>query len=210
MVEIIVVMFLMTLVLAGLATFMVDASRSIFWSVNKTKISTDVRLFTLRINNETLGANVGYVYPNYKPTSRDKKSDRQETGQSGDCLVLIHKKPHPDHDDPQHYTEIVVYYRDADSVGMSPVYRVSKTFDPPIEIDTSPGDDHFEAFLSTHFLSHSAADAEIVVELSKGLADGQLFRNIGNGTFVINGEILHGNKVKEITNTYNLTISPRG
>lgn len=210
LVEIIVVMFLMTLVLGGLTTFMVDASRSMFWSVNKTKISTDVRLFTLRITKEALDANVGYVYQNYKLNNRDEISDRRQSGVSGDCLVLVHTDPHPDIDDPKHYNRIVVYYREADEDGMSPVYRIAKSFDPPVSIDTDSGVDHFEKFLNTHFLSHSPVDSDIVVELSRGLADGRLFRNIGNNSFVINGEILHGNQVQEVTNTYNLTISPRG
>ncbi|MFP4261193.1 MAG: PilW family protein [Opitutales bacterium] len=210
LVEIIVTMTILTIVMAGLATFMVDSARGMFWSVNKAKISKDIRLFTLRITKETLGANVGYVYPNYQLANRDDISDRRQSGTSGDCLVLIHTDPYPTINDPKHYNRIVIYYREADEDGVSPVYRVEKTFDPPLPIDTTAGVDHFESFLATHFLSHSPADSEVVLELARGLADGRLFRNVGNNSFVINGEIIHGNEIKEVTNTYNLTISPRG
>lgn len=205
-----IAMTLLSLVLAGLAAFLVEASRGMFWSVNKTKVSTDVRLFTMRITQETLGANVGYVYPNYSMESRNEASDRRQSGESGDCLVLVHTDPYPDIHDPKHYNKIVVYYRQADASGVGPVFRIEKTFDPPVPIDASTGVNHFEGFLNTHFLTHSWADSDIVLELSRGLANGRLFRNMGNNSFVINGEILHGNEVKEVTNTYNLTISPRG
>jgi prepilin-type N-terminal cleavage/methylation domain-containing protein len=209
--EILVVTTLFVIISTGLATFMVDMTRGTFWVSKKALISNDVRNFTLRVSKETLGANTGYVYPNYQISNRDQRKDRQASGETGDCLVLIHTDPHPDIDDPKHYSKIVIYYRRADEDGRGPVYRVEKEFDPPETIETGNGYDHFETFMKTHFPDHnSLADSEIVLELSQGLADGKLFHNLGNNSFVINGEIIHGNKVQEVTNTYNLTISPRG
>jgi N-acetylneuraminic acid mutarotase len=73
----------------------------------------------------------------------------------------------------------------------------------------SSGVNHFEQFLAAQFPNFNTS-GEVVLELSRGLANGNLFQNFGNNTFIVNGEILHGNTVKEVTNTYNLTISPRG
>ena len=208
--EIMVVTTLLLLVSTSLATFMVEMTKGTFWVTKKALISKDVRTFTLRISKETLGANTGYVYPDYQITNRNERKDRRASGETGDCLVLVHMDPYPNVDDPKHYKKVVIYYRQADSNGRGPVYRTERTFDPPKQIRVEDGFDHFEKFLSTHFPSHSATDSEVVLELSQGLADGRLFHNFGNNSFVINGEIIHGNKVEEVTNTYNLTISPRG
>ena len=207
--EIIVAAAILTLVLGSLTSFLLSSTKDLFWATNKSLISSDVRTFTTRISNETLGANHGYVYESFAPSDRDSKSDQKESGLTGDCLVLVHMDPYPDEDDDKHYTKLVVYFRSPDENGESPVYRVEKTFSTPQSIDTSNGTSHFEQFLATHF-PDSDDTTDVVLELSRGLADGNLFRNFGNGTFIVNGEILHGNKVKEITNTYNLTISPRG
>ena len=210
LVEVLVSTTLFLLISAGLATFMVDISKGTFWVSKKALISSDVRNFTTRISQETLGSNTGYVYPDYEVSNRNQRSDRRESGETGDCLVLVHTDPYPEIDDPKHYSKIIVYYRQIDADGRGPVYRVSKTFNPPIEIDADGGYNHFETFLSTHFLYHSVADGEVVLELARGLANGKLFHNFGNNSFIINGEIIHGNAVEEVTNTYNLTISPRG
>jgi len=209
LVEVMVTMTIFGFVSIGLAAFIIEVNRGLFWSAQKSLITKDVRNFTTRISLETLGANTGYVYPGFNRADRDSVDDRRQSGQSGDCLVLIYMDPHPDIDDPKHYTRIVVYFRQPDAENVSPVYRAEKTFSTPREIDTSAGPDHFEDLLNAHFPPNPTG-FPVVLELSRGLADGSLFRNFGNNTFVVNGEILHGNQVKEVTNTYNLTISPRG
>ena len=207
--EILFSLAIFSLVATGLAIFMVQSSESMFWATQKSIITNDVRNFTTRISNETLGANTGYVYKSFAPTDRNEFSDQQQSGETGDCLVLISYDPYPDPDDPKHYTKLVVFFRKPDQSGESPVYRVEKSFPTPVSINTTEGYDHFETFLAKHFPDDSQTE-DIVLELSRGLADGNLFRNFGNNTFIVKGEILHGNKVKEVTNTYNLTISPRG
>lgn len=207
--EVMVTTSLFGILSTALASFMVDSSEGMFWSMKKSLISRDVRNFTIRISQETLGANTGYVYASYDKTDRDTIGDRKQSGETGDCLILIHYDPYPDLDDDKHYTKLTAYYRQPDENGESPVYRVEKSFETPVAIDTSSGYNHFEEFLSTHFGDHLDS-AEVVLELSRGLANGQLFQNFGNNSFIINGEILHGNTIKEVTNTYNLTISPRG
>ncbi len=193
----------------GLANFTLDSLYGIFWATNKSKISADVRLFTMRITKETLGANTGIVYKSFSFQDRDEYGDRRQSGQSGDCLVLISYDPYPNIDDPKHYTKLTFFFRRPDENGESPVYRAEKVFSTPQPIQTDKGVDHVEAFIAKHFPDNNA-EYPVVLELSRGLADGNLFRDFGNNTFLVNGEILHGNTVKEVTNTYNLTISPRG
>lgn len=209
LVEIMFTLAIFGLVAIGLITFMLDATRSMFWASNKSGITSDMRLFTLQISKETLGARTGILYQDFSLSARDKYEDRKQSGETGDCLVLVYYEPYPDIDDDLCYTKLVVYYRKADEDGLSPIYRAEQTFSVPQEIDTSSGTDHFETFLATYFPDDSV-EATILLDESRGLADGSLFRNLSNDTFVVNGEILHGNKVKEVTNTYNLTISPRG
>lgn len=209
-VEVLVVTSVFLIISTVIAAFMVETTKGVFWISKKALISRDVRLFTLRISKETLGANIGYVYNDYQIDNRDERDDRRNSGESGDCLILVHTDPHPNLNDDKHYTKLIAYYREPDENGRGPVFRVEKNFEAPIKIDTDGGYDHFEEFLSEELLSHSPAESEIVLELSRGLADGNLFYNFGNNSFIINGEIIHGNTVKEVTNTYNLTISPRG
>jgi hypothetical protein len=197
------------LIAVGLTTFMLDSTKSIFWATNKSKITSDMRIFTMQISKETLGARTGILYKDFSASARNQYEDRKQSGETGDCLVLVYYEPYPDIDDDLCYTKFVIYYRKADEDGLSPIYRAEQTFSTPQEIDTSSGADHFETFLATYFPDDSG-EATILLDESRGLADGSLFRNLSNDTFVVNGEILHGNEVKEVTNTYNLTISPRG
>ena len=129
--------------------------------------------------------------------------------------MLVHVEfPLPDEDGnslPPYYERIVAYYRSADTEGYSPVFRREAVF-PENAFLTSAygenGEDGFDSFLKEQFSSFE--DEEEILQLSKGLTNNQLFRVIGDHTIVINGEIIHGRNVQQITNTFNLTISTRG
>lgn len=212
--EIMITITILGFVSIGLASFLLDSTTGMFWATKKSQITKDVRIFTLRISKETLDARTAVLYPSFTKTDRDTTGDKRQSGQTGDCLVLISYDPYPNIEDPAHYTKLVVFFRKASATGVSPVYRTEIEFETPQPIVTTNVDgtddpDHFERFLATHF-PEDAGDFPIVLELSRGLANGNLFRDLDNDTYVINGEILHGNKIKEVTNTYNLTISPRG
>ena len=210
LIEVLVVMSVLSILLVGLGFFMVNTAEDMFWAVNKSKITKDVRHFTGRLRGEAFDANCGYVYDSFSLEDRGSASDVNQSGETGDCLVLISMQPYPYSADAKHYTKLVVYYRWPDDDGSGPVYRIEKSFDTPQPIEVNNGHDHFEDFLASQFAAVDNSSAEIVLELSRGLADGKLFRNFGNNTMVVNGEILHGNEVKEVTNTYNLTIATRG
>jgi prepilin-type N-terminal cleavage/methylation domain-containing protein len=54
------------------------------------------------------------------------------------------------------------------------------------------------------------ADARIIVNDINGLSSGACFQNFHNRSVVIRAKVLHGNKAKRVTDTYNFTITPRG
>ena len=211
LVEIMFVVTIFGIVGAGLTSLIIDASRSMLWTVNKSKITNDVRLFTLKINNEAVNANYAYLYSNF-----NQGSDQKDIDASGDCLMLAYiefpvSDTLGDDPPPPYYERIIVYYRSADTEGYSPVFRAEAVFPEGTFLTSAYGEndeDGFDAFLTEQF--NSFGDAEEVLQLSKGLTDNQLFRVIGNHTIVINGEIIHGENVQQITNTFNLTISTRG
>ncbi len=56
-----------------------------------------------------------------------------------------------------------------------------------------------------------AAYTDILVQNLDGLtAPGNCFLNFGNKTAVVQARVLHGNRAKRVTNTYNFAITPRG
>lgn len=51
------------IVATALASFMVDTSKGMFWAMNKSLISKDVRFFAMRITNETLATSIRATAP---------------------------------------------------------------------------------------------------------------------------------------------------
>jgi len=209
-------MMIVTLLAAGLFVFMVDVSRGIFWGTEKAEISEDVRTFTMRIAAEARSANSAYVYSSFAPEDRNASGDRRGPEQSGDCLVLVNTEFYPDAGSPTHYTRIIAYYRLADEGddNTGPVHRFEWEAENPSEYISSEltggGVRTLESVL-TQVAPTEDTENPVVIELSRGVANGRLFTPYRNGaTIIISGEILHGNAVKEVTNTYNLSISPRG
>lgn len=64
---------------------------------------------------------------------------------------------------------------------------------------------------ATKAASTDPAYASIVVNNLDGLtASGNCFLNFGNKTAVVQARVLHGNRAKRVTNTYNFAVTPRG
>jgi len=209
--ELMISLTLVVLLAAGLMVFMIDVARGIFWGTEKAEISEDVRSFTMRLAAEARSANAAVIYRSFASEDRDAGSDRRDDSQSGDCLVLVNTEPYPDADDPEHYTSAIVYFRKAstETDGVGPVHRLEwNAASPGDYVDTTSTT--LEGLLSS-IESDDTGDYPVVIELSRGVANGRLFTNYKQGRVtVVNGEILHGNNAKEVTNTYNLSISPRG
>ncbi|WP_309399901.1 PilW family protein [Cerasicoccus maritimus] len=209
--ELLIALVVVSLLSAGLIGFMLDVARGIFWGTEKAAISEDVRSFTMRLAAEARSSNAAVIYSSFATEDRDTGSDRRDDGQSGDCLVLITTEPYPDTDSPEHYTSAAIYFRTVsdDDSGVGPVYRIEwKATSASNYVNAS--DNTLEELLAS-IAPNDEGDYQVVVELSRGVADGRLFTNYQQGKItVVNGEILHGNNAQEVTNTYNLSISPRG
>lgn len=215
--ELLISLTLVSLLSVGLMVFMLDVARGIFWGTEKAEISEDVRSFTMRLAAEARSANTAIIYKSFAAEDRDKGADRCDDEQSGDCLVLITTQPYPDADDPEHFTSAIIYFRKTSSEtdGVGPVHRIE--WNSPDSTSFVPADNYVDTSTNTledllrQIEADDTGDYPVVIELSRGVANGRLFTNFRQGKVtVVNGEILHGNNVKEVTNTYNLSVSPRG
>ncbi len=56
----------------------------------------------------------------------------------------------------------------------------------------------------------SAAEFPITLNNVNGLSNGYCFYNYANKSIITRAKVLHGNRAKRVTNTYNFTITPRG
>lgn len=141
---------------------------------------------------------------------------RKRDGQSGDFLILVTygddlipydtadgtKYPH-DRDYTKPIVKIVGYYRS--------VENEAEQTGPVRKFEVLPqGTDRFKAIEELLPSTSKAGSFPIVVELSRGLANQRLFYNYRDRSVMVNGQIYHGNEAKEVTDTYNFTISPRG
>ena len=213
LVEIMFVLVILGVIGVILTSFMTSSARSMLWSVNKSLITSDFRKFTGRITQDAYNASVAYLYSTATPGSDyQTREDRIDVGFSGDCLFLVQTEPSPDTDSPRYFRRIVAYYRQPDRWPDGRVIRNELLFDDatPANLATNADrdPDFFENFVNANF--DSFRGEEVVLESTRGLADGQLFRRLRDGTFLINGEIINGVNSPTVSNTYNLTISTRG
>lgn len=204
LVELLFSMIILGIVGIALTSFMVFSTESMFWSIRKSMITADFRKFTARITQDALNSNGIFLYNNFDPSAVNpvNPADRRAQGLSGDCLILVSLEPIPDINSPRLYQKIVVYYRDNSQNGS--VFRRDLTFTPPTE-DTSTG---IETMISTQ--RNNLSEPRLMLEETIGNNTSQFFYRVNETTFMVHGEIIHGNNAQEVTNTYNLTISTGG
>lgn len=216
--EVVVTLFVLGFVLIGIGQMMLDMTRTSFITAEKLDINADVREFTLEMAENARAANHFLVYRSFQAGDRDDPADRLRDGRSGDFLLLIYKQPWPSLNSPDHVTQLVGYFREADPSNPDsegPVKRFVMRFH-------EPGGPGFPGSKGP-YVSLSDTDVEeligglgyggnykTVVQLSRGLSDGQLFYNYKERSIIVKAEIIHGNEAKWITDTYNYTVSPRG
>lgn len=206
--EAIIAMSLVSIAMAMILGFFVETTTSSFISEEKNKINHDIRKLTNEMATNARQANYFLLYSSFQAADRANVASRLFSGNSGDFLVLVYqgdRDPSVSITAPRPTERIIGYYRapsnpnDPSSVG--PVRRFI--------IDIHP-DDQFEPIESLlPPVSQINAFSE-VIELSEGLADQRLFYNFWDRSVMINGKIIHGNDAKQVTDTYNFTISPRG
>lgn len=220
LVEMVVVLAIMGLAMTGIAKLLVDLAESSFITAEKLEINADIRQFTLEMADNARAANAVLIYKSFKPVDRNEEVDQLRMGNSGDFMLLVFKQPYPTFRDDDHITRLVGYFREADPNNPNsegPVRRFDLNYHNPSLGTTPPGSagpypnarlNPVENLIS--HLSFSGSNYATVVQLSRGLANGQLFFNYLDDAVMIKAEIIHGNVAKRITDTYNYTVSPKG
>ncbi len=218
LIEILVATTLLGIVSAGMLRVTIQAANTYSYDTGKILVNKDIRKFTTEMTENATYANFFMIFPAYTSISRVddtlinvNDSDQGFTtaiadntvqdGQSGDCLVLVYK----DAADDRKIAKIIAYFRsptnpsDVNSTG--PVRRLTRIIDPSSTLPVRQ--------LIPEITNPSQYPE--VIELSRGMANGKLFYNFYSRSIIVKGEILHrGSLVKQATNTYNFTVSPRG
>ncbi|MDX2110808.1 MAG: type II secretion system protein [Verrucomicrobiota bacterium] len=204
MVEAIVVLTIFGLVLAGTMEFFMDTTKMSFLASNKNEINGDMRKVTHEMSIIARQANFFGIYKSISPGDRDTPGDASDRGRYGDLLVLGYKGDPPSamiyKNRPT--IRVVAYYRipGANTGGLGPIHKLD------MKVPVSQQYDTIESILPSESILRAQPK---VVDLSEGLAKGKLFYNFMGDCIMVNAKIVHGSKAKEITDTYNFTISPR-
>ena len=216
LVEMMVTLVIFGIVGAGLCVFTVESSKSIFWSTEKSKITSKFREFTSKIANDALNGSHAFMYRSYNVEDLNQLSDRLGWNDSGDCLVFVSTQPPSDDINGQrYYDRIVVYYSEPEDAPR-PVFRRVITIDAAtISADTSiekffsqlHNNDYQDLLNNQQILM---GQPEVVIELARGLSNNSIFRKVTDDAFMVNAEIVYGNETKRVFNSYNFTVSTRG
>ncbi|MDQ8186902.1 type II secretion system protein [Pelagicoccus sp. SDUM812002] len=189
--EVMVTTVVFGVIMGAVMSFLISTSNFAAYNEGKLLVNHDIRKFTSELSDNATYSNFFVIYESF--TNRT----RVDAGGSGDFLVLVFT----DDNDPNLYTGLIGFYRAATEDSEGPVMRFSTDFSSPqaaVLEDLLP----VVETIGTH---------SEIIELSKGLSDGQLFFNFYNRSITVQGEILHhGSNLKRATNTYNFTVSPRG
>jgi prepilin-type N-terminal cleavage/methylation domain-containing protein len=217
LVEILITTVVVGFLMLGIGQLMLDVTKTSFITGEKLEINADIRQFTLEMAENARSSNGFLMYRSFNAADRDSTADQLSDGMTGDFLLLLFMEPYPNADDPEHYTRVVGYFRYPDAQSKEgPVYRFEKRFYRPDLSSIPPG--FSGPWLNSEDTTPEKIIADLnpsgayptVIQLSRGLANGQLFYNYLDRSVMIKGEIVHGNEAKRITDTYNYTVSPRG
>ncbi len=190
--------------------FWFESVRASFLSEEKLQINSDVRELTNTLVDLGRSADYFYMYSAYTSSVKNYQTidgedvygaGRLGDGQTGDLLILV--------------------YEDSSSMGTSGypinkivgIYRENTGTEAPVKMFTVESADISDPLADPEASVPNVSDIpnhETIVELAEGLANGSLFYNFNDTSIMVNGKIVHGNDVKQVTDTYNLTIKPRG
>lgn len=207
--EVMIAMTIMMVVIGGILSFYTQFYKIGFVNEQKNRINRDMRHLTGELSHAGRQSNYFIIYNSIAANDRDEAADRRLAGKSGDMLVFVYTEDGGSAFKPRVISKLVCYYRvpGADEAGVGPLRRYTKEFPEPIEVDFSAGSAEFEAILPSVEALKSGTQ---LVELAQGLINEQLFYNFSGRSVMVSGRIYHGNNAKRVTETYNLTISPRG
>lgn len=191
LVEVMVSTAAFTIIMGVAMSYLLSTLNLSSYNEGKLLVNRDIRKFTSELSDYATYANYFVIYDSF--ANRVQKDE----GQSGDFLVLCFV----DDEDPTKFDAVVGYYRSATADVEGPVRKFALFFD-------TPSSSSLESILPA---VSTAGNHPEVIELSRGLSNGHLFYNFFNRSITVQGEILHqGSTLKQATNTYNFTISPRG
>lgn len=215
LVEVMFALTIIAIVTLGVYQLTIGSARTLFDTRAKLQVTRDVRVFTNELSRSGKGARQFYIYPG-RNTNLNAAA-RVPGGASGDFLLFVMVQP-ADQNSPDsdiHIRRLTAYIREVDAgEPVGPVIRYQRDYlinaasrvysaNPSSSVVTVET-------LAASMLNDPATDRREVLELSRGVADERLFINFRNRSVVVNGEILHGNNIRRLTNTYNFTVSPRG
>lgn len=220
LVELMVSVTVLGLLMVGVSSFFIQNFKAGFVTQEKLEINRDVRTVTSEMSSEARQANSFVLYKSFfslpeqfTPSGdfRDPRGNveaqdyRQHSQQEGDFVVFIYNGEDDNYydDTPAPIVRIIGYFRDDREVSRAEAPVLKFDFSIPEDDQTKPIEE----------LIPSVAEADEfaeVISMVNGLANGFLFYNIEGKSVLVNGKIIHGNDAKEVTGTYNFTISPRG
>jgi len=218
-VEVMIAMAILFSVLAMSMGFLVESTWINHSSQAKNNINRELRGVVDRMALEAKQSNFFILYTSAANADRIDARDRMRPNESGDALLLVEKAAYAEMAaygvdplyDPRPIRRIILYYRmvtaEENGAAVGPVMRWERDFSSNPVVDAEQIR-NVEGLIPA--FNQLVPESRQVVAFSEGLSDGRLFFNFQNRTAMINGKILHGNRAKWITDTYNFSISPRG
>lgn len=212
--EFLITMSIMTAVGVATMTLFMDGYKASFSASMKNNINQDIRKVTREMSIVARQANYFALYKSMSAADHDSPGDRLFDGETGNLLVLAYQGDPPNLQfiNARPILRLVGYYlNDKVSVADAPDEHPIFKFD--VTIPTEKQYNSLESLIPEPVAQPVSKTGEThtkVVELSEGLANGDLFYNFQGKSIMVNAKISHGNAAKRITDTYNFTISPRG
>jgi prepilin-type N-terminal cleavage/methylation domain-containing protein len=204
LVEVMISMSVFSLLMAGLLSFHIFTLKTQAMTTGKLLISKDVRVFTQEFAREARGAGHWELYDNLK--SGDLQANN---GDTGDLVLFYFENFSTTHDEFIIY-KVTGFYRRVDGNGEGPVIQFNEW-----NTWTSAADYKLPSYVGDTLQANNSGsklEQDVVVELARGEANGNLFYNFANRDgIIIRGEIEQdGRPGQKAVNTYNFTVYPRG
>lgn len=208
LVETMIALVVFGIVGSGAALLTVKSVMGMHWSIKKSMLNSDFRSFTNELTHNAKLADFAHIYASETAATSSEPSNRVARGNGGNCLALAFTSPYPGVFGQPHFERVIIYYKGTPQNNYTPIYKTEATFDPANNPLPTNNYTNLEQFLAQNQNSLSTPEEVLRISTNRSLTD--MFYAVNNRTFVINGEIVNGNKTQLLTNTYNLTISTKG
>ena len=206
--EVMMTVSILSIVYVMASSFIFSNMQMNAMTTGKTLVSRDIRQFTQRFGQDARAANHMVIF---KGIAGNNQIPQLNSGDTGDFILFYYQE----YDYSQKklmINRVTGYYRVVHNTatGEGPVFRFVETGLWDTVNDYSPPRPHGNGLVSQ--MTGSALTVQEVVQLTRGLADGNLFYNYAQRRAVIvRGEIDNpGRMGQNAINTYNFTVFPRG